>query len=220
MQNLIRFLKLKPKTKVLDLACGKGRHAVFLNKEHLDVVGIDLSKESILEAQKFENENLNFYVQDMRLPFRINYFDCIFNLFTSFGYFEKNEDNNKVLKAVNKGLKKDGFFVLDFFNAECVKNTLVATETKTIDNIEFKIDKKIENNCIIKKIQFAVNGENKVFSEKVALLSKNDLDKLLIENNFEITNYFGDYNLSNFDSSKSPRLIIIARKKWAIRYKI
>lgn len=220
MQNLIQFLELKPKTKVLDLACGKGRHAVFLNKKHLDVVGIDLSKESILEAQKFENENLNFYVQDMRLPFRINYFDCIFNLFTSFGYFEKNEDNNKVLKAVNKGLKKDGVFVLDFFNAECVKKTLVATETKTVDNIEFKIDKKIENNYIIKKIQFAVNGENKVFSEKVALLSKNDLDKLLIENNFEITNYFGDYNLSNFDSSKSSRLIIIARKKWVIHYKI
>lgn len=212
MQNLITFLKLKSDTKVLDLACGKGRHAVFLNKKGLDVTGIDLSKESIVEAQKIENKNLHFYVQDMRLLFRTNYFDCVFNLFTSFGYFNHN-DNIRVLKAVNKNLKKDGYFVLDFFNAEIVKNNLVALEYKTVDLIDFTIEKKIENNCIIKQIKFTVNNEEKLFKEKVELLSKNNLEQLLLDANFSISNYFGDYNLSNFEIDKSPRLIIIARKK-------
>ncbi|MBC7524978.1 MAG: methyltransferase domain-containing protein, partial [Flavobacterium sp.] len=87
MDNLTRYLNLPEKAKVLDLACGKGRHSIYLNQLGFEVTGVDLSENSILEAKKNENESLHFNVHDMRNPFHQK-FDAIFNLFTSFGYFE------------------------------------------------------------------------------------------------------------------------------------
>ncbi|MFN3940966.1 MAG: YkgJ family cysteine cluster protein, partial [Chitinophagales bacterium] len=79
-------------SKILDLACGKGRHSIYLNQLGYDVTGADLSENSIKEASKFANEKLHFKVHDMRIPFEEKY-DAIFNLFTSFGYFENDADN-------------------------------------------------------------------------------------------------------------------------------
>src|SRR4051812_18343331 len=99
LNNLISFLNPSPAAPILDVACGKGRHAVFLNKKGFNVAAFDLSAESITYDKKFENETLHFYVHDMREVFRSNYFKIVFNLFSSFGYFDSHEDNERVIHA-------------------------------------------------------------------------------------------------------------------------
>ena len=98
LNKIINHIKLK-KGKVLDVACGKGRHAKYLNKIGFNVVGIDLSKNSIDLANKHENEKLKFYVHDMRNVFKENEYNLVTNLFTSFGYFERKENNDEYLSA-------------------------------------------------------------------------------------------------------------------------
>ena len=115
MQNLLSFVQLKKNSKILDMPCGKGRHAIFLNSLGYDVTGADLSENSIEHAKIFTNKTLHFEIHDMRQPFKTK-FDAIFNLFTSFGYFDEEETNIKVLKNLKKGLKENGVLVVDFMN--------------------------------------------------------------------------------------------------------
>ena len=87
LDNLSVFLNLKPTDHILDLACGRGRHAIYLNKKGFNVVGVDLSEENISEARKFENEKLQFFTHDMIYVFKKNSFDYIFNFFHKFWIF-------------------------------------------------------------------------------------------------------------------------------------
>src|ERR1700751_1194972 len=87
LDNLLHHIKLKEHARCWDLNCGKGRHSIYLHKKGFDVIGTDLSEKSIDHAKKFESETLHFYKHDMRSLFYSNYFDAVFNLFTSFGYF-------------------------------------------------------------------------------------------------------------------------------------
>ena len=123
MDNLTHYLNLPEDAKILDLACGKGRHAIYLNSLGFDVTGADLSENSILEASKFSNEKLHFKVHDMRETCDEKY-DAIFNLFTSFGYFEDDADNYKTIKAIHNSLTETGFAVIDFMNADYVIENL------------------------------------------------------------------------------------------------
>ena len=132
MDNLTHYLNLPEKAKVLDLACGKGRHAIYLNQLGYDVIGADLSENSIAEANKNANETLHFVVHDKRIPFEEK-FDAIFNLFTSFGYFDDDADNYKTIKAIHNSLTETGFAVIDFMNVDYVLENLVANEIKTVD---------------------------------------------------------------------------------------
>lgn len=207
------FLKLQPNSKCWDLCCGKGRHSIYLNKKGFDVIGTDLSPQSILEANKSANETLEFYEHDMRKLFRINYFDVVFNVFTSFGYFEKREDDLHVFDSVQKSLKSKGLFVFDYLNAEYVKSGIVACDSKTMDGITFNISKKIENNTVIKNIDFTDKGQSFHFEERVKLFDKSYFDKLAQECNLNILNTFGNYQLQEFDVNTSPRLILVLQKK-------
>ena len=94
INKLVSHFKIPKKSKILDIACGKGRHATYFNKKGMDVMGVDLSHNSINSAKKAENATLKFAVHDMRKVFQKNRFDIVTNLFTSFGYFEKDEEEN------------------------------------------------------------------------------------------------------------------------------
>jgi SAM-dependent methyltransferase len=214
IENLLVFLNPQKGSLALDLACGKGRHAIALHKHGLDVTGIDLSEKSINEAKKHEGPGLSFAVHDMRQAFMINYFDYTFNLFTSFGYFSNQRDNASVIKAVKSGLKKGGVFVIDFFNSSFVKRQVETTHSGLIESggIQFSWKKRIENNFVLKDISFEAERTNYFFTEQVQLLSLTDFEKLLSPF-FIIENVFGDYKLGKFVEENSPRLIIIARKK-------
>ncbi|HZH87368.1 MAG TPA: class I SAM-dependent methyltransferase [Brumimicrobium sp.] len=213
ISNLLGHLKLPDQTNCLDLACGKGRHAVFLNKNGLKVTGVDLSLNSINEAKPFENESLSFDVHDMREVYKENTYDIVFNLFTSFGYFDNYEDNLKVLNSVNTMLVADGKLVIDFMNADFVLNNLVKEEVKTMDGIDFHITRTYDGKHIYKNINFVDEGEEFSFQEKVQAIKKDEFESLLEKAGFNILDVFGDFSLAPFNKDKSDRLIIIAKKK-------
>ena len=213
IKNLVDKIDLKPNQKVLDLACGKGRHSIFLNQLGLDVVGVDLSKASIKEAQQHENDRLHFFTHDMREPITGHNFDAIMNLFTSIGYFENKSDNIKMLKSIHTYLNDNGILIIDFLNQKKVICELVTEEVKSIDGIEFHIRKELIDGFIEKTISFSDENKNFNFMEKVQALTLNDFKNYLAEANFEIINLAGEYNLSPFDVDNSNRLIIFAKKK-------
>lgn len=207
MDNLTHYLNLPEKAKVLDLACGKGRHSIYLNQLGFDVIGADLSENSIAIASKNSNETLHFQVHDMREPFEEK-FDAIFNLFTSFGYFENDDDNLKTLKAMKASLTDYGFGVIDFMNVNQVIANLVPEETKTIDGIDFHIKRYYIDNHIFKEIDFEDKGEHYHFVEKVRALTLPDFEALMAEAGIYLLEVFGDYKLKKFHKTESERLIL------------
>ena len=212
IDNLCSFLKPNANARMLDIACGRGRHAVYLNKKGYDVIGIDLSFSSIKFAQQFENRNLHFYVQDMRQPFYINYFDFAFNIFTSFGYFETDKDHIKALRSFNKALKKNGILVFDYMNSQKIINHLVTKEVKEVDGIEFHISRQVVDGKIIKSIEFEHRNKHYAFKEEVKDYKSADFERFFSAAGFEIIQTFGDYQLNTFDINKSDRLIFICKK--------
>lgn len=206
IDNLIKEFEPKPDAKVLDLACGKGRHSVYLNRKGLNVTGVDLAEESIRHAKQFENERLKFITGDMRVSLP-NQFDFIFNLFTSFGYFDDPEDDLKTLTAVKEMLLPEGVFVLDFFNTHKVVKHLVAHEEKVESGIPFQLERKVVDGNIIKEIRFRDNGRDYEFAEKVSAIYKNDFEAYFKKVGFEVLNVWGDYGLTPYDQESSPRMI-------------
>ncbi len=114
MDKLLLAMHLSPGARALDVACGKGRHAVYLAEKGMEVTGIDLSWKNIGHAVHYERPNLSFFLHDMRNPFYINYFDVVFNLFTSFGYFETEKENLKAIHSMSMAMKKGGKLVIEF----------------------------------------------------------------------------------------------------------
>lgn len=212
IDNLLNHLKPKRDAKLLDIACGKGRHSIYLNKKGYDVTGIDLSHSSINYAKQFENETLRFFEHDMRKLLFINYFDYALNLFTSFGYFESDRDNINALKSFGKSLNKDGILVLDYFNSQKIIDNLVENEEKNIKDINFNISKKIEEGRIVKTIKFDDKNQKYVFKEDVKAYFYTDFERLFKLSGFKIIEHFGNYDLNPFVEKQSDRLILICRR--------
>ncbi len=208
IDNITQYLNLSEQAKVLDLACGRGRHSVYLNKLGYDVTGVDLSESSIESAKKYENELLHFEVMDMREPFGEK-FDAVFNLFTSFGYFPNDEDHLKTLKAIHNSLNDYGLAVLDFMNVHKVIKNMVPEETKTVDGIDFHIKRWTDNGSIFKNIQFSYQETKYDFTEQVKAFTLHDFEQMMDEAGIYLLDTFGNYRLQKFDAQESSRLIMI-----------
>ncbi|CAM1353679.1 SAM-dependent methyltransferase [Tenacibaculum insulae] len=208
MRNITSFLNLPKSSHIADIPCGKGRHSVYLNSLEYKVTGGDLSNNSIKYAKQFENESLRFEVWDMRNPLEQKY-HAIFNLFTSFGYFEDDKEDITILKSFKNGLKENGVVVLDFLNVEKVKNNLVKEEIKTIDGIEFFIKREIKDGFILKHISFIADNQKHSYTEQVKFLTLDKMQTYFKEAGLKIKHVFGDYSLSTFDKNTSDRLILI-----------
>ncbi len=214
IDNLFDYLKTNQGEKVLDMACGKGRHSKYLASKGFDVCGIDLAANSIAEAKKMECDNLHFYEHDMRKIFRVNYFNVVCSFFTSMGYFRKPIDDVHQFAAMQAALKLNGNLVIDFMNAKKVMKNLVAHEKIEKENCVFEIHRFVENGFICKSTKVFEDNELKMTArEKVKAFTLNDFEKLLRQQNLSIKNIFGDYALHNFDEQNSDRLIIHAIKK-------
>lgn len=210
MENLLRFLKLGTSDVILDLPCGRGRHSLFLNSKGYQVVGADISENSIAHAKHFENQRLRFAIHDMRDPLDEK-FNAIFNLFTSFGYFDNEETNARVLKNFKNGLLEDGSLVIDFLNLSKVREELVPSQIVVKSGIEYKIEKSITAQFIIKDIE--VNDQGKIFNyqEKVQALDLEKFQRYSAEAGLKITEIFGDYSLGRYSEKDSDRLILIMK---------
>ncbi len=208
MDNITEYLNLPEEARILDLACGKGRHSIYLNQLGYEVTGADLSENSIREASESANEKLHFVVHDMRIPFK-DKFDAVLNLFTSFGYFEDDTDNVTTLKAIRDSLSEYGFAVIDFMNVDYVLDHLIPEETKTVDGIDFHIKRYEKDHHIFKEISFSDQGKDYHFVEKVQALRLADFEKMMEDSGIHLLDVFGDYKLRKFYKSQSERLIMI-----------
>jgi len=207
IKNLVSYFDISPDKRVLDLACGKGRHSIFLSSLGYDVLGVDLSNQNIAEAEKYSNPNLKFRVHDMRDPLPSK-FDAIFNLFTSFGYFESSSDDIKVLNSIRQSLNKDGFGVIDFMNIDHVVQNLVPESRLSFQGIDFDISRKFDGQSIIKTIQVNDGGRVLNFEENVRAYRLEDFKNMLTSNGLRVLKSFGNYNLHPYDRSVSKRLIL------------
>jgi len=208
MDTLTDYLNIPEGGKILDLACGKGRHSRYLNKIGFDVTGADLSENSINYAKQFENHRLKFEVHNMCNPYPKT-FDAVFNLFTSFGYFDDDADNLRTIKAIKADLNEFGFGVIDFMNSEYVIDHLVPEEIKTVDGIDFYLKRYVENGYIIKDIAFTTDGKAYKFQERVRGFTLADFEVLFEQAEVNLLDVFGDYKLGKFNKKSSERLVMI-----------
>jgi SAM-dependent methyltransferase len=213
IDNLLEYLEPKKNAIFCDVACGKGRHSIYINKLGYKVDGFDLSSNSIKHAKKFELENLHFFKNDIREPLKINTYDFAFNLFTSFGYFEDESDNQKSIDAIATSLKSNGFLVLDFMNCAKVLKNLTISESKNVDDIKFNINRGEIDGHIVKNIHFKDKGADYNFKEKVKIISLKVFKSYFDVADLKIEAIFGDYNLNPYDINNSDRLILLAKKK-------
>lgn len=203
----------RKKDQILDIACGSGRHSIFLNSLGHQITGIDLSEKSIKAAKQRSDNKILFDVWDMRKSYKKEHFDVVLNLFTSFGYFDSEKEDFSAIQAISSNLKDNGILIIDFLNSEKVIANLVESEQKTLSEITFNINRKLEEGFILKNIQFTDKGKGFEFTEKVKALNLSDFTKLLNFAQLKISYIFGDYKLNKYSSTDSDRLIIVA-KKW------
>ncbi|MFM9944308.1 MAG: class I SAM-dependent methyltransferase [Bacteroidia bacterium] len=208
---LIEYLSPKENSKFLDLACGKGRHSIYLNNKGYNVVGTDLSPNSIECAKKYSSKTIQFIEHDMREPLTNYEFDFIVNLFTSFGYFKNQEDDKSVIKNVKRCLKPEGTFILDYFNPAKPNPHFDIPFTKIIDSVKFEIMKHAIDGRIIKQIKVTDADKEFLFTEQVRIYSLDQFKQILNEGGLTLVQTFGNYNLEPYEPLTSERLILIAK---------
>ena len=208
MNNLINKLQIDKNSSILDLACGRGRYSLYLSNIGHKVTGIDISKENISEAKKNESDKLNYILHDMRYPLNQK-FDLILNLFTSFGYYEKDTDNLSVIKSIKSNLETDGQAVIDFFNIDYILDNLVEKEEKNIDKTKFIINRYLENDLLVKDISILLNNKSYKFQEKVKAYRMDDFLAMFKNCNLTLKEIYGDYKLNSFNKNSSNRLIMV-----------
>ena len=204
-------------SKLLDLGCGRGRHSITFAGRGYQVKGIDLSEAAITTAKKRAHQNkashARFEIRDMREPLNET-FDAILNLFTTFGYFLDDNENQRILKSAGCMLRKDGIFVIDFLNANQVKINLKPCDNGIYESLEYSIERYIEDGMVHKTITFTGPEleEPVEYTERVKLYDKSWFEKNLSETGFEISCICGDYYGNDFDEQSSPRLLMFNRK--------
>ena len=212
---LEELLPLKKSASILDLGCGRGRHAIQLSQKGYKVTGVDLSKRAIekarAKAQSLQLENVRFEVRDMRRPLPQT-FDAVFNLFTTFGYFQTDAENAGVFDSVVQMLKPGGLYVFDFLNAVKVRRSVQPSDDGTFQGIHYKIRRYIEDNAVHKRIQFSgpdIEGE-KEYTERVKLYELPWLKNQMSKRGLNIDHIRGDYRGGEFDPESSDRLLILS----------
>lgn len=211
---LLDYLKPPADSRILDVACGRGRHSKLLAEQGYDVTGIDLSFNSIEYAKQFETERLHFYQHDMRLPMWINYFDYALNFFTSFGYFSTRREHDDAISTIAKSLKHGGVILFDYLNVHYAEEHLVQDEIKTIGSTQYEIHRWMDEEHFYKRIVVTDPSldHQQEFTEKVAKLSPGDFTDMFSFQNLQVVDVFGDYELKPYDVRKTPRMIVIGRK--------
>lgn len=205
--------------EILDLGCGRGRHSLYFAQQGYTVTGIDLSEEAIDTArrktEKLKLDNISFQIRDMRHPLNGKKFDAIINLFTTFGYYDNDTENMKVLDAQNAMVRKGGKIIIDFMNARKVRADFEPHSEGAFDGIEYKIKRQVEGDVIKKEIEFSgpkLDG-SKNYIERVKLYEPQWFVSELTKRGFQVEQTMGNYKGADFEETVSERFIVVAVKK-------
>ncbi len=178
VELIINNTELEPNSKILDMACGSGRHSIIFAKKGFAVTAIDLSKRLISDAKTNANQNdvkINFIVSDI-LKFQTSKrFKLTLNLFTSIGYFDNDEDNYQVILKAFHFLEKGGYFVIDYFNKKYLTANLIPTSVFSENGYRVTQNRSIHKNRVIKDIMIEQNGSIEEFYESVRLYSYDEM---------------------------------------------
>jgi SAM-dependent methyltransferase len=194
--------------RVLDVACGAGRHAQALEAAGARCVGLDLSMALLRVARGVTGAPL--VRADMRaLPVRPGSMDLTVNLFTSFGYFERDEEHTAALHEMVATLRPQGWFVIDFLNPPAVRARLVPRETARLDATAVSVTRSVsaDGRYVCKTITTA-GGRR--FTERVRLFGAGEITAMLAGARVTVRHRFGDYDASPL-AGDSPRTILFGQ---------
>ncbi|HKW13166.1 MAG TPA: methyltransferase domain-containing protein [Candidatus Krumholzibacteria bacterium] len=202
---------------VLDVACGDGRYMSALAAAGVDVYGVDLSEYLLGEAVKRAGLAGRLVCGDMRvLPFLSGAFGAAINMFTSFGYFDSDADNVRVLGEIERVLARRGVFVLDFLNAVVVRSGIKPHTRRTVKDAEVDETRALshDGHVLTKRVHVRCPGREPVeYVERVRLYTRDELRALVTGAGFDVSAEHGDYDLGAFDAASSPRLVLVNRKR-------
>ena len=198
----------------LDLACGPGRHAIAMAWRGLDVTAVDLAENLLAHARAEAaraNVTVTFLRYDMReIPF-VDQFDLAVQLFTSFGYFESDDEDLRVLGNVRRALHPGGSYALDLINLAHLRASIVPRSERELDGVRIIEEREIAGRRVIKKITVESGGERRGFMESVRLYSPEEIARLLETAGFTPVHWFGDYHGADFEPESSKRMLVISR---------
>jgi len=219
---ILKHLGLVAGQRVLDVACGGGRYARALSDRGMRVTGVDLSGE-LLEVAREKSPYLpgkpDYFRRDVRaLPFH-QQFDGAMSMFTSFGYFDRREDDLAIFRGVHRALVPGARFVLDFMNAEQVRANLVANEERNDGTMKIHLERRIADgpfgSCVFKRVDAsdAQSGRPLAsFEERVRLYTADEVDALLTEAGFSLCGErMGDVHGAPFDA-EAARYVRVAER--------
>lgn len=204
---LTRVLPWRSGWRVLDVACGAGRHLVALERAGVRPFGFDLSPALLRRAGQITSRPL--VRADMRgLPFRSRSMDLTVNLFTSFGYFAEDEEHADALGQMLATVRPGGWFVIDFLNAEHVRASLVPHETLHYGALTAEVRRQVTpDQRFVRKTICLADGRR--FEERVRLLGPGELEGMIEAHGASITGRFGDY--AGAPLPRGNRTILVAR---------
>jgi SAM-dependent methyltransferase len=196
---------LRPGWRVLDVACGAGRHARAFRAAGARCVGLDLSRTLLRVARGVTDAPL--VRADMRrLPIRPGSMDLTVSLFTSFGYFDRDEEHAGALREMAGTVRPGGWFVIDFLNAPEVRARLVPQERVRVHGGEADVSRSVsaDGHYVCKSI---VTPAGRRFTERVRLFEPAEIDGMLARAGIEVRHRFGDYDAAPLGPG-SPRTIM------------
>ena len=170
-------------------------------------IGVDLSLTLLRKVREVTDRPVAR--GDMRcLPIRPRSMDLTLNLFTSFGYFERDEDHVRTIKEMLDTVRPGGWFAIDFLNADRVRERLVPEETVRFESAVVRITRQIttDERFVVKAIH---TQDGRTFKERVRLLPPPELESLLTANGARIVRRWGDYTGS--PAGEGPRCILLAQ---------
>ncbi|MEX2462155.1 MAG: methyltransferase domain-containing protein [Paenibacillaceae bacterium] len=214
VQKMVHWLHLQPGAEIFDLCCGMGRHSLTLADYGFEVTGMDLSEVLLAEAKRLDSEGrVSWLLGDMReIPLE-KHFDAIVNLFTSFGYFTDEVENEKVLHEISRLLKAEGKFIIDFLNPAYVEAHFVPHSQRHEGELEIEENRTIEDGYVRKLITIREEvQEERQYLEQVRMYRLADFKRMLSAAGLVIEHVYGQYDGAAYVELESPRLIILGSK--------
>lgn len=211
VEAIIRKGGLRPGMALLDMGCGRGRHAQWFSAQGLRVTGIDLSAESISDARS-ACAQATFLVHDMRIPFAREQFDAVVCLFTTLGYSTDRTDDQRALNAACAALRPGGLFVLDLFNGAIARRELVQEDCLAEGLVRFTLQRRVEGDTIVKDIHVDDQGCSHRFTERVHAWTVEEVREMVTKAGFLIEDVTDGPEPLPFDPLSSDRIVIWARR--------